>query len=564
MTTDPVPSVARPARNGRHRLRFGIVHRSSRRAAALLAAVVAALAVLFTASPAWAHAELVGSTPADGEVLAGPPGRVVLRFSEQVETALGAIRVFDAQGQPLDVGQTRRAAGEQDAIEVTLPPTGRGTYLVAWRVTSADGHPIQGSYLFSVGERSAVSATAAEVLARSTGDATVGAALGVARWLIFGGFVLLVGTLAFVADTRRLAPRTVALALVGAGVLVVASLASLALQGPYATGASLSRAFRPSVWADTMHTSFGRQALLRTALGAFGAALALVAAQVERAWWRTAALAIGPFAAATIAYSGHAHTGRFALLGIIVDVAHLVAIAWWLGGLVVLAATALRATDGREVVQRFSPLAFGCVVVVVVSGLVQSWRQVGSLDALSTDYGRLLQVKLAAVVALLVAAALTRRSLHRWQPDLRPPSLLRRAVLGELALGLVVMGVTAGLVATPPAREALARPVNVTLVDKAGATLNLTVDPARVGASISHLYVTPPGGSLVAAAEATMRLSLPAKGVDDLAVPLEAAGPNHFSSAGLRFPFAGRWEVTVTVRFGEFDASTFTTSFSVR
>lgn len=546
------------------RLPFVPVKPTRRRLAALVAGLVAALVVLLTGTPAWAHAELVGSTPADGEVIDGPPGAVVLRFSEQVETALGAIRLFDATGEPVEVGDSVRVPGDRDAVQVELPPLARGTYLVAWRVTSADAHPIQGSYLFSVGERSAVSAGAAAVLARSSGDRTVGALLGVSRWLVFAGFVLLVGALAFVADTRRIAPRTIALATVGAGLLVVASLASIALQGPYATGASLGRALRPSVWADTMRTSFGRQALFRTALAAFGAALALVASKVDKSWWRTAALSIGPFAAATIAYSGHAHTGRYVLLGTIADIAHLVAVAWWLGGLTVLATTAVRASDGREVFRRFSPLAFGCVVVIVVSGLVQSWRQVGSLDALSTDYGRLLQVKLAAVVALVVTAAVTRRALQRWAADLRPPSLLRRAVLGELALGLVVMGVTAGLVATPPARESLARPVNVTLVDKNGATLNITIDPARVGASVTHLYATPPGGSLIRAEEATMNLSLPAKGVDDLSVPLEPAGPNHFSSTGLRFPFAGRWQVAVTVRFGEFDASSFTTTISVR
>lgn len=559
----------RTRRNGPERLPFEVVIRprrplARRPIAALLAAIVVAMAVVGGAAPAWAHAELTTSEPADNEIVAAAPNAITLRFSEPIETALGAVRLFDATGEPVAVGDSQRVEGDRDAVQVSLPALGRGTYLAAWRVTSADGHPIQGSYLFSVGERSAVSAGAAAVLARSTGDRTVGVLLGASRWLVFGGFVLLVGALAFVADTRRLAPRTLAITGIGAAVLMAASLASLALQGPYATGASLSRAWQPSVWADTMHTSFGRQALFRTALAAFGAALALVASKVDRAWWRTAALSIGPLVAATIAYSGHGHTGRYPLLGIITDITHLVAIAWWLGGLTVLAATAVRSADGREVFQRFSPLAFGAVVVIIVSGLVQSWRQVGSLDALATDYGRLLQVKLAAVVALIVVAALTRRSLQRWSADLRPPALLRRAVLGELTLGLVVMGVTAGLVATPPARESVARPVNVTMVDKTGATLNVTIDPARVGAAVSHLYATPPGGSLIKAEEATMNLALPSKGVDDLAVALEAAGPNHFSSTGLRFPFAGRWQVTVTVRFGEFDASTFTTTVSVR
>ena len=195
------------------RLRFGVVTRALRRPLiALVATLVTLVALVAGAAPAWAHAELIATEPADNEIVATAPAAITLRFSEQVETALGAIRLFDATGEPVEVGDSVRVAGDRDAVQVKLPALARGTYLVAWRVTSADAHPIQGSYLFSVGERSAVSAGAAAVLARSSGDRAVGVLLGVSRWLIFAGFVLLVGALAFVADTRRVAPRTIALA----------------------------------------------------------------------------------------------------------------------------------------------------------------------------------------------------------------------------------------------------------------------------------------------------------------------------------------------------------------
>ena len=142
--------------------------------------------------------------------------------------------------------------------------------------------------------------------------------------------------------------------------------------------------------------------------------------------------------------------------------------------------------------------------------------------------------------------------------------MLRRAVLGELALSLAVLGVTAGLVASAPARDQVAKPFNVTLVSPQGATANLVVEPARAGPVVVHLYVTPPGNSLVRAAEAKVQLSLPSKGVADLALPMEDAGPNHYSSQGASIPFAGRWQVTLVVRFGQFDSSTFTTTMTVR
>ena len=531
---------------------------------ALALGFVTVLAILVPARAASAHAELVSSQPGDGAVVTQAPATLTLTFSESVETVLGAVRLFDSQGQPVAIGAPRHPAGHDDQVQVATSGLGQGTYLVSWRVTSADSHPVQGSFLFSVGQRSAVTADAGAVLAGRSGSRVVGALLGASRVTVFAGFALLAGGLAFVAIFGRTAPRMGSVLVGGAAALVVGSLASLALQGGYANGTSLGQSLHPAVWRLTARTDFGRQALWRVALGAVGAALALLATQTRRPWWwRAAALSLGPLAAATLAYAGHAHTGRWPRVGVTADVVHLVALAWWLGGLAVLAVTAVRAADGRDIVSRFSPVALGCVGAVVASGVVQSWRQVGSLDAFATTYGRLLLVKLALVAGLLGVALVSRRAVHRWTADLRPPSRLRRALLGELALGLGVLGVTAGLVATAPARDQVARPFSTSLLSR-GATASLVLDPARAGAVVVHLYVTPPGGALAKAAEARLLLSLPTRGVTDLSLPMENTGPNHFSSQGARIPFRGRWQLTVLVRFGEFDSYTFTTAVNVR
>jgi copper transport protein len=215
-------------------------------------------------------------------------------------------------------------------------------------------------------------------------------------------------------------------------------------------------------------------------------------------------------------------------------------------------------------VARFSPFALGCVALAVVSGGVQAWRQLGSVDGLSTPYGRLLLAKLAPVVALVFAASLARRALRSWTADLRTPALLRRAVLGELAFGLVVLGVTSVLVATPPGRDRTAAPFVTSLVSPQGARAELSIEPAAPGPVTVHLYATPPGGSLERAAEARLTMSLPTRGIADLAVPLALAGNNHFASTGASIPLAGAWQATITVRFGEFDSYTFTTTVAVR
>lgn len=586
---------ARPAAGSRPaRHTVPSVTRFRRPLAGLAALVVAVFALLAPATPASAHAELTGTEPAEGSVVPTAPDALTLSFGEGVETALGAVKVLDASGKVLVVGEPTHPGGDQSKVQVSLPSLADGTYLVSYRVVSADSHPVQGSFLFSVGKESAVQPTAAAALAGPAVNRTVGQLFGTTRFVVFLAFVVMAGAFAFVVFFQPDHPRIRTVLVVASIVLVVGSLASLALQGAYAAGAGFGEVLKPDVWRETARTAFGRQVMFRCALGALGLALALVTSQLTKYWWQMPALLLGPATAATLAFSGHAHTGRATGLGIAADLVHLVALAWWLGGLVVLAVAAFGKGAESHLIARFSPLAFGCVAAVVASGVAQSWRQVGSKEALtSTRYGQLLIVKVVLVGVLLLAAAVVRRTLHRWSVGApaagadsagagavtptagtvgaaaaattgAPPSLLRRAMLGEIALSLAVLGVTAGLVQTPPAIDQVAAPFNVTLLDK-GATANLVIDEARVGTTGVHVYVTPPGNDLKnRAAEARLELALPSAGVQPLTIALDAAGPNHFTTETARFPLKGTWQATLVVRFGEFESHTFTTTVKVR
>jgi copper transport protein len=93
-------------------------------------------------------------------------------------------------------------------------------------------------------------------------------------------------------------------------------------------------------------------------------------------------------------------------------VLHLLATACWLGGLVALLTVLFSAGTPLPVatVVRFSRLAFLSVTVLVVTGVYQSWRGLGSWTALGDSaYGRVLTAKLVMTVVLLLAAALSRR-----------------------------------------------------------------------------------------------------------------------------------------------------------
>lgn len=106
--------------------------------------------VLSVAAPAVAHDSLVSSSPADGAVLPAPPPIVELTFSGEVTDLGSALVIEDESGAAV---QNAPPTIEGTVIRSPLPPDlGPGTYLVRWRVVAEDGHPIEGSFGFSVSD----------------------------------------------------------------------------------------------------------------------------------------------------------------------------------------------------------------------------------------------------------------------------------------------------------------------------------------------------------------------------------------------------------------------------
>lgn len=109
---------------------------------------------------AQAHAELVSSNPAAGAHLDALPTEIQVTFDGDLLTIGGAktnvLMVRDPQGHQID-GKNSRVSGATLSVDVN-PVATIGQFEVSWRVVSGDGHPEEGSYTFSVGQK-AVSAT---------------------------------------------------------------------------------------------------------------------------------------------------------------------------------------------------------------------------------------------------------------------------------------------------------------------------------------------------------------------------------------------------------------------
>ena len=243
--------------------------------------VVTTLAATLALAPAaWAHSQLLETTPRQDRVVEHSPKRVVLRFDERVETQLGSITVYDGDGQRVDARKVLRPAPEQVAVAIDRELE-RGTYTVAWRVISADADPIKGAWVFHVKAPGAQPGGIAAQVLEDTPFVTSVFYLG-GRFLDFalllacvGGTVALTFALASAAPSVR--RRLLAILAALAGTLALVSLVELGLQGAAARGTGLGQGFEWAVISSVIDTRFGDYALLRAGIAAALCAVALVA-----------------------------------------------------------------------------------------------------------------------------------------------------------------------------------------------------------------------------------------------------------------------------------------------
>jgi copper transport protein len=540
--------------------------------------VVATLAGIFlvaTAVPAWAHATLTSTSPPKDGVAAQSPTELSLTYNENVEVSFGAVRVYSCEGKRISTGSPHHAASSSHTVVVSVPKLAPGIYLVAWRVISADAHPVGGTYAFRVGAGAAPSVNGCATETNAASSKTVGVLFGVARAGVFAGLALLIGGVVFlllIASGSSAGWSTRRAIWIGWILLAISTAAAVMLQGPYAAGSGIGDAVKWSVVHDVLQTRFGHVTEVRALLLVVALALLPFLGNFVRGrrapiWWIAAAVAVAVGLAGTPGFAGHAATGDFTIFAVPLDTIHVLAMSVWLGGLVVLLLGALGGgfSGGlRRALATFSRVAFWCVVVLVLSGVFASWRQVGFAIRGYTDtsYGNILLVKLAVVVGLVGLAAISRSIVRKHQsapldaPDSAIAAIdertvvgLRKSVAGEVVLGLAVLAVTALLVNAQPARSELAPKLfSQTISAGTGASalsVSVTIDPARIGVNTIHVYTLTPKGADLTVRDISAKLvnaagtSVPAN--------LKRGGPNHFLTSDASITEGGKYQMLVQV-----------------
>jgi copper transport protein len=574
---------------------------------------VVGLAVL--APPALAHSIVKSTEPGGDEVLTEPPTRVLMVFNEPVEVAFGAIRVFDTNGRRVDTGRADHVPARPEEVQVELEPQlPEGTYIVSWRIISADSHPIQEAFLFHVGHPGEQPAGLVSRIVGAQGRSGPfeSVLFGAARFVIFAALILLGGAIAFLAAVwrrpgpwlalrppeveERFAERWRRLVVWSWVALVVATLAAIVLQGAVGAGVPMAKAFSASIIREVLGTRFGLVSMGRLVLLLAAAALWLGArtiravplapkgALAERrtlaaaalhppipAWFLGGSTVLIVALLATPGLAGHAGTTQPVLLNVATDVLHVIGAAVWMGALIVLLAVAFPATRRLDeldrcrvmapVVSRFSDLAVLAVAVIVATGVYRSWVEVRALRALTdATYGWVLLTKLGVFLPILALGVVNNRWTKprcelaaRGEGPLSALRILRRLVAVEVALAIAVVGVTALLVNLPPARvEAGVEGPFMTETRIGGHHLAIGIDPNQVGENMVHLSLTDEEGLPGHAEEVRVQFRMPDEGIGPIPAHAEPRGPGVFLVHGHQLSVPGAWELEIVARLDEF------------
>jgi copper transport protein len=366
-----------------------------------LAGALAIALVMRVFTIAWAHATLVSSEPSAGTTVASVPSRIRLVFSEPVEPGMAKVSVvatggrtvtLAAAGDPRDVHAIIAAAGDA----ATLPA---GEVRVVWHVVSADGHPVSGSFVFSVGAPALPGAVpppepSSAPEATVWGPAVAGAPLipAILRGVGIGCLLALCGLLSFTALSGESSGRESRVAL---GLSIATPLFLGMHMLAWMMNASAEHRLDSAWLAASFASTVGRVELWRTGLSL----LPLWAFALARRPRLALALTIPPLlVSAGVGHSAAIHP----LWAVPLKAIHLAALALWMGGLLWIVVRDHDETHSAAAgIARVSTLALWAVVLVTASGIGQALLLIGSMAGLRSPYGAVLVAKVVGMGILL-------------------------------------------------------------------------------------------------------------------------------------------------------------------
>ncbi|MFE5318584.1 copper resistance CopC/CopD family protein [Paenibacillus sp. NPDC056579] len=386
-----------------------------------------------------AHAGLLQSVPAANDELKDPPDKIVLTFNERLEEGVFYIKVFDSSKKQVTNDKAQMSA-DRLSVELKLPQLGKGSYIVTYHVISADGHPVEGTYLFAVGQSLSQQPVESSPIMEhmhpqgsglSTGLGFVDILQYISRILYYIFMLAFTGWLLWMrfgksslnasAETKVRERGTQLQQGYLLAFLFFMFTHLFALIGDGGTDAFITTITKTSigyVWLASLALSLLSFVMLHRSIG-------LDLLWVVLIWL-------------TKSFNGHAAAFQPLKQTILLDVIHLGAAAIWVGGVLML--LYLWSTDkaaGKAFFPRFSGAAFASIVLLTASGILTTFVFLPNIEyVLETNWGKLLLVK-SGLVVLVVLTAGTLRWLFRKREDSIKSLLRIDALLALLIAGIV-------------------------------------------------------------------------------------------------------------------------------
>ena len=515
--------------------------------ARLALVIVALLTVLAPAQLASAHAILLTSEPAPSAVLDQSPTEIALFFNELVDTVFGRIRILDSSGDVIQTVKPIRDASNKSIVRAPISVLEPGTYVVVWRVASADSHPVQGSFAFQIGN------TSTDVSALNNGQVLerhgLASLFDVIRWVTYLGVVLLIGGIGLLQAVRtdRLSPRSTLALMGGWAFAELGTLEGLIAYGPHISGYKIYKAVDLSLLSETLTTQYGKMQLLRLMLlGIIGALIAVIQFRGTW-WWKFGAWASLVGITLTLSLAGHPVATNPVAVSVGLDMLHMLAISLWVGPLLIIVydRNMWLATDestSAPSLRWFSRTAGFAVPVIVATGVIQAWLMMdGFGQILESRYGRTLIVKACLVIVLIALGAVSRVAMQQ-----KRSGSLRQSMGIEVLFGIIILTITSALVAMPQKGTIEPAPLSSTIF-QGQMIVELSLTSARVGQSEVHVVVAKADGTFVQIEAATARMSMPARNIPNGPIVLAETGSNHFSGV-TEFAYSGEWVVEILVK----------------
>jgi copper transport protein len=518
--------------------------------------------LLLGAQPAQAETTLVSSSPADSEKVATSPIQIVAVFSAAVPN--NAVMQAVCEGRPAPIGSVTVGADGISLIATLTAALPIGTCNVTYSVPQADGKVATGGFSF-------------EVLDPATadpgdlgGDVTDGGNLAVDpppvsgplslfRILAYLSLAALFGGIAFIRWTWPEGindDATYKFLRIAWSVALISNYVVAMLRASLLSGNSITSTILPFGWGELFQSASGISAFLRVVLIGACAIVALRPDRIFDPQSQIVSLALPTVAMATFGLTRA--IDDFSTLGTIAGVVHVLAAGMWIGGLIFLAQSVLIGPgeeDLMHAIRTFSRQANIYIGVTVIAGIVQLYQMDGG-SILTSRHGRLIVIKVIGVAGMVYVGGAARQFINHQLAKKRELSgrtaqQLRKAVLSEIGIGILVLVFTSWSVATlppnvtPPGSD---RTNYAFIGDRSGGEFDvqLKVTPATVGLNAVRIDVYSPSTGLT---DLTVQFNPPTNNTASvtLNVPLDGVGAARLPmSEGVPFGAPGLWTIVVT------------------